>query len=273
MSRQYDRYERTTRRSALAGPRRSGLGHWIPFALTIAVATVGLAAWIWSERHEDDEEEDDPNKPPKPEANYPPGSYPPGDYPPSGYPPGSYPPGNYPPGSYPPNNYPPGSFPPPPGSFPAPPVYGEVRQGESAYGTTAQPSEGSSSYVARMSGALKRAPSPQEIFDNAARKVSAGVGAVGAVVGSALSSIREEDKNAFKDHKTWSEEAELRKTGASNGATSATSKTLSQRSPASASNVKRRTVAVVISADADGDGLDDGGDYHTEHAVYISRRS
>jgi hypothetical protein len=271
MSRQYDRYERTTRRSALAGPRRSGLGHWIPFALTIAVATVGLAAWIWSERHEDDEEEDDPNRPPKPEGNYPPASYPQGDYPPSGYPPGSYPPGSFPPGGYPPNNYP-GSFPPPPGSFPVPPVYGEVRQGESAYGTTAQPSDGSSSYVARMSGALKRAPSPQEIFDNAARTVTAGVGAVGAVVGSALSSIREEDKNAFKDHKTWSEEAELRKTGASTGAASTTSKTLPQRQSASASNVKRRTVAVVISADADGDGLDDGGDYHTEHAVCNSTR-
>jgi hypothetical protein len=244
------------------------LGHWIPFALTIAVATVGLAAWIWSERHEDDEEEDDPNRPPKPEGNYPPDSYPPGDYPPGGYPPGSYPPGSYPPGGYPPNNYPPGSFPPPPGSFPAPLVYGEVRQGESAYGTAAQPSEGSSSYVARMSGALKRAPSPQEIFGNAARTVTAGVGAVGAVVGSALSSIREEDKNAFKDHKTWSEEAELRKTGTSTGATSTVLKTLPQRQPASASIVKRRTVAVVISADADGDGLDDGGDYHTEHAVY-----
>ena len=269
MSRQYERYERTTRRSALAGPRRSGLGHWIPFALTIAVATVGLAAWIWSERHEDDEEEDDVNKPPKPESTYPPGtgSFPPGGYPPSGYPPGAYPPGSYPPGGYPPNNYPQDSFPPPPGSFPAPPGYGEMRQGETAYGTTSQPVEGSSGYVARMSGALKRAPSPQEFFDSAARTVTAGVGAVGAVVGSALSSIREEDKNAFKDHKTWSEEAESRKTGAITGAASTTSKAQSQRAPASAGNVKRRTVAVVISADADGDGLDDGGDYHTEHAV------
>jgi hypothetical protein len=256
MSRQYDRYERTTRRTAFAGPRRTGLGHWIPLALTVAVATVGLAAWIWSERQEDDEEEDDQDGTVRPGDGNQPVNYPPGSYSPGGYP------AAYPPGAYVPPNYSTGSYGQPSGEYPPPPIYGVTREGDPGfYGATTQSNE-SSSYVARMSGALKRAPSPQQILEGATRTVSAGVGAVGAVVGNALSSIREEDRNAFRDHKTWSEEAEARVSGAP-----ATTRSLSQRAAGSASNGKRKIVAVVISADADNDGLDDGGDYYTEHAV------
>jgi hypothetical protein len=120
-----------------------------------------------------------------------------------------------------------------------------------------------------MSGALKRTPSPQQFFDGASRTVVAGVAAAGAVVGNALSSIREEDKNAYKDHKTWSEEAESRKVGASAGVAASGTRTQVQQGPPSAGNVKRKTIAVVISADVDGDGLDDGEDHHHEHAVYV----
>src|SRR5689334_22301582 len=47
----------TTRTSSSDGStnNRSALGYWIPLALTVTAATVGLAAWIWSER--DDREE------------------------------------------------------------------------------------------------------------------------------------------------------------------------------------------------------------------------
>ena len=219
MSRQYDRYDRTTRRSIPVPPPRRGFGHWVPLVLTVTVATIGLAAWIWSERHEDDEEHDNPDRPPGPQGTVP------------------------------------------------PPSYGDLRQGESGYGTTAPPPEESSSYMARMSGALKRTPSPQQFFDGASRTVVAGVAAAGAVVGNALSSIREEDKNAYKDHKTWSEEAESRNAGASTGAAASVSRTQAQRGPAPSGNGKRKTIAVVISADADGDGLDNGDNYHHEHAV------
>jgi hypothetical protein len=207
MSRQYD--QRARRNS----PARSGLGHWIPLALTVAVATVGIAAWIWSERQDDDEDEG-------------PGGYP---VPRQG------------------------------GPRPDPPDYGPLRPGETAYGTTARPEE-SSSYMARMSGALKRTPSPQQFIEGASRTVVAGVTAAGAVVGNALSSIREEDKHAYTDHKTWSEEAESRAVGPSSGP---------QRTLPSQGGGRRKTVAVVVSSDADNDGVDDGEDYEELHAVRL----
>lgn len=226
MSRQYDRYERTTRRSVpIPVPRRGVFGHWIPLVLTVTVATIGLAAWIWSERQDDEEEDGGPDGRVKPEDSIP------------------------------------------------PPVDGDTRQGEAGHSTAARPAEESSSYMARMSGALKRTPSPQQFFDGASKTVVAGMAAAGVVVGNALSSIREEDKNAYKDHKTWSEEAESRGAGKGTDIAVSGSKTQSQKGPLSSSNTKKKSIAVVISADADGDGLDDGGDYHHEHAVRIATSS
>ena len=62
-----------------------------------------------------------------------------------------------------------------------------------------------------MSGALRRTPSPQQFFDSAGKTVAAGMAAAGAAVGSALAAIREEDKGAYADHETWSEEADAKK--------------------------------------------------------------
>ncbi len=221
MSRRYDRYERPTRRAPPA-QQRSTLGHWGPLILTVAVATIGIAAWIWNEHRDDDDEEGGERRWPRPGESGQPG--------------------------------------PPPG-------YGDLREGESAYGTTYRQPEESSTYMARMSGALKRAPSPQQIFDGASKTVAAGVAAAGAVVGSALSSIREEDKNAFKDHKTWSEEAEARKSGRLSEGSSSRGPTKSASGTGGQSNLRRKTVAIVVSADADNDGVDDGEEYHHEHAV------
>lgn len=159
-----------------------------------------------------------------------------------------------------------------------PPSYADVRPGEVAYGTTQQTTQQtaqeSQSYVARMSGALGRAPSPQQIFDGASRSVVAGVAAAGAVVGSALSSIREEDKNAYKDHRTWSEEAEARAAGVSPGP--GPERGIEMRSgsePGVAAtrvpqgNGKRKTVVIVVSADTHVDDMDDGEGAFHEHAV------
>lgn len=123
--------------------------------------------------------------------------------------------------------------------------------------------------MARMSGALRRTPSPQQVFDGVSRTVVGGVAAAGAVVGSALSSIREEDRTAYKDHQRWSEEAELRRAGVepSSGPIDmrSTESASGQTSRGPATGGKRKTVAIVVSAEDTISDFDEDG-YH-EHAV------
>lgn len=131
--------------------------------------------------------------------------------------------------------------------------------------------------LAKMSGALRRTPSPQQLFDNASRHVVAGVAAAGAVVGGALSSIREEDQRDFKEHNPWSEEAESRTVGAQ-GTTENAPRVKPAAPPVSSqrqlisSEVKRgpgkqKKVAIVVSADYDNHDHSDDVSYHQEHAV------
>ena len=129
--------------------------------------------------------------------------------------------------------------------------------------------------MARMSGALRRTPSPQQIFDEASRRVAAGVSAAGAAVGGALSSIREEDKGDYEDHSRWSEEAAGRAgmagQGAVSGARGQTTGVVlgAAQIPFGERPVhKRRTVAIVLSAEVSqhGSGLEDAA-YYQEHAV------
>ena len=54
------------------------------------------------------------------------------------------------------------------------------------------------SIMGRMSGALRRTPSPQQILDGASKKVVAGVSAAGAAVTGALSSIIEEGQTRLR---------------------------------------------------------------------------
>ncbi|KAL4934557.1 uncharacterized protein BDV17DRAFT_9832 [Aspergillus undulatus] len=148
--------------------RRTVLGYWAPLALTVGIAAIGVAAWIWTERNE---EEDDDNR------DYPRG----GDRSTSG----------------------PGGV-----SFPR-----DEFDGEHARSTGADihaDVQEDDSVVARMQGALRRTPSPQQIFDGASKRVAAGVAAAGAFVGGALTSIREENRGDFEDHSRWSEEVESR---------------------------------------------------------------
>lgn len=236
MSSSYDRYERTQRGSS---SRRGTFSYWIPLALTVTVATVGIVAWIWSERSDEEDE-----LPPPPGGD---GVYPRSEY------------GRNPEGSI----------------RTGPPSYADVRPGEVAYGTApASRPEESQSYMARMSGALRRTPSPQQVFDGASRSVMGGIGAVGAVVGTALGSIMEENKDAYKEHNAWSEEAEARAAGVSPPAgpielRESTPGVSSARVPVGSG--KRKTVAVVVSADTTLEDLDvDSGEFH-EHAVWSLR--
>ncbi|KAI4192542.1 MAG: hypothetical protein LQ346_004254 [Caloplaca aetnensis] len=225
MSYSYDRYERR-RTSAGGASRRSTLGYWVPLAVTVTVATVGLAAWIWSERkdHDDDDDYYEDKK----------------------------------------------------SHRPASPDQRELGPGGVPY----HPSGGGpqlqdESFMTRMSGAIRRTPSPQQIFDGASRRVAAGVSAAGAAVGGALSAIREEDRRDFEDHSRWSEEAETR-------ATTATAPPRPDQQSVEASmsvglsglggakgGKKRRTVAVVVSADI-GHHEPEEVSYIQEHASILS---
>jgi len=205
--------------------RRGVWTHWVPLVATVTIASVGIAAWAWSQRNEDEEESD--NSAHVEEYNYNTADY--GDN----------------------------------------PAYGATRE-KSAGGARAGPRDSNHSYGvteahaesaavatgwgAQMSGALRRTPSPQQFLSNAGRTVAAGMAGVGAAVGSALASIREDDKNAYADHETWSEEVENQKT----------------KSPPSSKDPskRRKTVAIVVSADANLDDLD--MDAFHEHASVLS---
>lgn len=228
----YDRYER--RQAGGSSSRKGVLGYWLPLALTVTAATVGIAVWIWSERKDDDSDDYDRK----------------GDDGPS-------------------------SGPPPGLSSSASRQAPHARQD----GDHILDGEG---MLAKMSGALRRTPSPQQLFDNASRHVVAGVAAAGAVVGGALSSIREEDQRDFKDHNPWSDEAESRTVGAQERTENApqvkhvaeppAQQTLSSQRRLIPSEEKRgsgkqKKVAMVVSADYDNHDHGDDISYHQEHAV------
>ena len=243
----YDRYETTRRRQVYGGTtRKSAFGHWIPLALTVTVATVGLVAWIWKERNESEEYDNNRKGP-------------------GG---GSRPDGGTGTGG-------PGTGGPPEAMGGPPPNYMNSGVGQPPYarGPEAQPME-DASMLARMSGALRRTPSPQQIFDGASRRVAAGVAAAGAVVGGALSSIREEDKRDFEDHSRWSEEAQaqfgISPLPGAQDARAAPPVGSTVRQLGTKVSDKRKAVAIVISAEAHHHHPgEDEVTYLQEHAVRI----
>ena len=217
MSYQYESQRRRQGYGA-SGPR-SAFGYWMPLVLTVTVATIGLAAWIWSERRDDDDYDQDQRH-----------------------------------------------------DGGRSPVYGDAGPGQTAYASEAQgrPQE-DASVIARMSGALRRTPSPQQMLDGASRRVAAGVAAAGAVVGGALSSIREEDKKDFEDHSRWSEEAESRTGNNIVPGSSRLNSTMDQfprqTPPAQRPDDRRKAVAIVVSAETKHRGN------HEEEVAYIQEHA
>ncbi|KAK6955976.1 hypothetical protein Daesc_003623 [Daldinia eschscholtzii] len=197
--------------------RRRGLwGHWVPIVVTLTVATVGVAAWAWSQRSNEREDEESDAEPA--DLDYENADY--GENPPYGATGRD--------------------------SRPA------IRPDDVSYGVGEIHSEATG--VSAGWGS-RRTPSPQQFFSSASRTVAAGVAGVGAAVGSALAAIREDDKNAYADHETWSEEAEAQKEKPAPPQTRESTK-------------RRKTVAVVVSADTNIDDLD-ADDFH-EHASILS---
>ncbi|KAI1374764.1 hypothetical protein F4677DRAFT_424794 [Hypoxylon crocopeplum] len=209
--------------------RRGVWSHWVPLVVTLTVATVGVAAWAWSQRsneHEDEESDPEPADLDYENADY---------------------------GENPPYGASAADMHPPNAESNAP-----FRNGGVSYGVGdihPEASGISAGWGSQVSGALRRTPSPQQFLSNAGKTVAASMAGVGAAVGSALAAIREDDKNAYADHETWSEEAEARKENTPPSQT---------RDPTK----RRKTVAIVVSADTNMDDLDADG-FH-EHASILS---
>ncbi|KAI0598700.1 hypothetical protein F4775DRAFT_169321 [Biscogniauxia sp. FL1348] len=204
--------------------RRGAWGHWVPLLVTFTVATVGVAAWAWSQRKNDDE---DPVELDYDNADY-------GDNPSYG-----------------------ATRDDPQIASAAITANPPFSQDNVAYGVGdihPEASGLSAGWGSQMSGALLRSSSPHQFLTNAGKTVAAGMAGVGAAVGSALAAIREEDRTIYADHETWSEEAEARQ-----------EKTEPAPQPA---KMRRKTVAVVVSADTSLEEFDEEG-FH-EHASVLS---
>ncbi|KAK5228268.1 hypothetical protein LTR72_002151 [Exophiala xenobiotica] len=235
MSYQYSVTERRRRTANTGGHgysgQRSAFGYWVPLAVTVTAAAIGIAAWVWSERRDDEEESSE-------DEHYPGGGVPPPGYasmsgalPAGPLPPGGFqgPPGPGPDGFQGPTMIPgpnqPGGFqgPPPPGGFPGPGAGGYREAGDDFHSnrSMAVEQQEDAGLVARMSSALglgrsttpSQAPAKAEAnqsYDWTNKPFASGVAAAGAMVGAAISSLRGDGGEGYEDHERWSEEAEQR---------------------------------------------------------------
>ena len=251
----YERYDRrTSSRSS-----RGLFTYWVPVITVVTVAAGGLAAWVWSARS------DHESSPPSDDEDL------------------SY-------GEESRRDFAAG------GSGPKPPGYGgsegamreedtyHVEEKSTSYATFQdgqQQQTGIGGYVQgavrNISGVVRRTPSPQEMFDHVSKRVAAGVAAAGAMAGGALSAIREEGGNDYEDHDRWTQEAERRNetttTVESQTAIDTRTETnIRSLREGSSSAQKRKTVAVVVSAESALEPSHDdpsSASYQTEQAVRL----
>lgn len=264
MSYSYERIDRRRRSTGGYGAstRRTTFGYWVPLALTVTVATIGLAAWIWSEKNDDEDDTSD-------HEHYPGGVPPPGYASMSGGLPAE-------------SGNPPGFQGPPPDARGPPSAFGGPPgpSGDFARSTGVE-TQDERTLMGKMSGALKRTPSPQQSYDWASKKVAAGVAAAGAMVGGALTSIREGSQEDYEDHERWSEEADNRdnhrepKQGIKRKGTADEFFAGQVEMPrqASINTKKRKTVAIVVSAvEHEDDGMGELGQHAVSQLLIFCRR-
>ena len=55
----YERQSSSRRQAYGASNSKTALGYWVPLAVTVTIATVGLVTWIWSERKDSDDDDYD----------------------------------------------------------------------------------------------------------------------------------------------------------------------------------------------------------------------
>ncbi|KAM0294013.1 hypothetical protein ACHAO9_001705 [Fusarium lateritium] len=205
--------------------RRGVWTHWVPLAVTLTVATVGVAAWVWSQRKDEDDEDhhlDYDNHAHTGDNNQHHGSRDVGSRDLQG---------------------------------PEKPL----RPDDQTHGIALADEEAANGgWGSRVSGALRRTPSPQQFFDSTGKTVAAGVAAASAAMGKALASIREEDKSPFDDTNPWQEEADAKNVRAP----------ADTSSPLIGGSRRRKTVAIVVSAET-GTVPEEEDAYH-EHASILS---
>lgn len=142
--------------------RRRGLwSFWVPVLVTAAVATAGVAAWIWSQRANDEENENEAD------LDYDNADY--GDNPAYGATRDIH-------GS--------GATDKTPFSHEHGASYGVTEPHAEATGAAA-------TWGAQMSGALRRTPSPQQFLSDAGKRVAAGVAGMGAAFGKEAEARKE----------------------------------------------------------------------------------
>ena len=271
------------------GSNHSLLGYWVPVIVTGTIAIGGLAAWIWSERSESEEDDYPHDKPPRPQtgmgAPYPTqGSQ---SY--TGPPPQAGQSASY-------------ATAPSMGAGPPPGGPSQMAGGEASsyYGTNQsrdvqQHQQDETTWYGRMTGAIKRTPSPQQFFEGATKQVSAGVAAAGAALGSIMEgsdeeryrqgdgarsssgrrsskrrSDRAEEREGFSDHERWSEEAdEKQRVGPMDAESERRAQAARVARDEKGKGRSKRAVAVVVSADtnADIELEQEGAGFVTEHAV------
>jgi len=289
--------DRRQRRPLYAPPpsrrQHSVLGFWVPLVITSTIALGGLAAWVWSERNDHDEDEYALDKPPRPR---------PGEGGPAYGTQGSQPYPGPPPGSQ--GGAPPGYAGPIPSQSaglqggPAPaPGGGAGGEAASYYGSSRaahhddqNDDEHDQTFFGQVRGAMRRTPSPQQFLDQASKQVSAGIAAAGSALGSIMEdnesghggyddrrnqsrsqSRRREDREreGFSDHERWSEEADEKVRV--RGVVEQESERRADAAKRSRSKDKGRTrksVAIVVSADTNMDGkMDDADIVYDTHAV------
>ena len=245
----------------------SVLGYWVPLVTIGTIAVGGLAAWIWSERSEHDDDEYPNDKPQRPTPG------PGGPYPTQGSQP-------YPGPPAPGDGYVPLQEP----TQPPQPISGDVT-GTSYGGGSASAYYDASSTTSRnvterndatfLGRVMRRTPSPQQFFDNASKQVMGGMAAAGKALGSIMEvdsrdqseeRRRIDDREGFSDHERWSEEAEDRQRINTIERDTETSKRGSTKGTKGKGRAKR-TVAIVVSADVEDHDTSDEDAFHTEHGV------
>ncbi|KAK3644148.1 hypothetical protein LTR56_004156 [Elasticomyces elasticus] len=268
----------------------SVLGFWVPVVVTTTLALGGLAAWVWSERSEHD---DDEGYPPPIRQDVKPQPYPPPQQG-GGLPNYSGPLPSQSAGAQ-------GQPAPAPAGGEAASYYGNSRSGQQheGYGEDAGEEQ---TFFGQVRGAMRRTPSPQQFYDQASKQVSAGLAAAGGVLGSIMEDgdeveqeaygrrggeerrggggevreeRREEQREGFSDHERWSEEAEEKERDRGVVEVESERRADAARSGRSTGGEgkqrARKTVAVVVSADTNMDGkMDEEDIIYDQHASILS---